>query len=288
MGGTKKSKHCGYVRPHAGHVWRDQNSKMDRKHWCAGTVEESRHVHVWDAANGPIMREREIDAPGLLEVASEPWNGPFECPCGQAVWLKNGRKVRTIKTEVRFPKADVMERTLALKAKLDRGEEFSEADKEEFQAIADALIEAFKPLVAAFQKMAEQVTEYLQSFLDKLDPDIARELHRLAQTYGEPVDTPVETIELRDAVTGEVIAEHVLGYDPIAATQHAATDIVEDAAQPLLAPEPSDPVEIAKRALREPFTAPFKVNMTHSDLERSADRAALDALLGDTLRRYRS
>lgn len=263
MGGKKKQKHCSYIKPHAPHVWTRANDEFtDAKTvWCPGVAQatEDRHVHIWDEVS-PIYRE------DLSKEFNDLWNGPFECPCGQSAWLKDGVKKRLIKTEVRFPAADVMERTMALKAKLDRGDEFTEEDKAELQAIADALVEAFKPLVAAFQKMAEQVVEYIASFLDRLDPETVRELHRLAQTYGEPAEAPVETIELRDAMTGEIIAEHVIGHDPIAATQHAATEIVEDALQPVLAPNPSDPVEVAKKALAEPFKEPFQLSLADGEM----------------------
>lgn len=295
MASKKPKKACPTAKPHQQHVWSGEVLKF----FCPG-VKSAEHVHVWDAASGPIMREREIDAPGLMEVVSEPWNGPIECPCGLAAWLTNGVKKRLVKTEVRFPNADVMERTLALKSKLDRGDELSEEDKAEFEAIAAALVEAFKPLVEAFQKMAEQVIEFLATFLDRLDPETVRELHRLAQTYGEHTDSPPETIELRDVVTGEVIAEHIIGHDPISATQHAATEIVEDSLQPLLAPDSTDPIEAARRAVAEPFKEPFHLSMADgemvgqtsmfedSPLAQAARRAAQDSLLGDTLRRYRS
>lgn len=269
MGGKKKTQTCGYIKPHPSHVWRNNKDgePLDAapKRFCPGVAQKSvnAHVHVWDAANGPIMREREIDAPGLLEVVSEPWSGPIECPCGLAAWLHDGVKKRDLPPkEVRFPHAEIMDRILALKSKLDRGEEMSEEDKAEFEAIAAALVEAFKPLVEAFQKMAEQVIEFLATFLDRLDPETVRELHRLAQTYGEHTEAPVETIELRDSKTGEVIAEHIIGHDPIAASQHINAPIVnQESVQPAIDPSSLlDPAIVAAhRSVREPFVRPFRI-----------------------------
>jgi len=263
MAHKKPQKHCNYIKPHPAHVWpADADARGVPKLWCTGTaVDPSRgpHVHVWDQT-GPVMRTTEETYAKVTVL----WQGVCECPCGQSAWLKDGRSKRAVKAkEVRFPKADAYERTLALKAKLDRDgpDAMSEEDKAELQEIADALIEAFTPLVQAFQKMAEQVMEYLMAFLDRLDPETVREMHRLAQTYGEHADSPVDTIELRDAETGKVIAEHIIGYDPIPSTQHAATDLVEDALQPNLAPNPHSIAEVARKAIAEPFNEPFHVNI---------------------------
>lgn len=301
MGGTKKQKHCGYVRPHAGHVWRDPKSKLDRKHWCSGTASDV-HVHIWDA--------------GVVRRDDFPVNGPAECPCGASAWLHNGVKKRSLKEgETRFPHADTYERILALKGKLDRGEEFTEADRAELAAIGQALMEAIKPLVEAIQKMFEQIGEYITAFLDQVDPVLIAELVEMSKANGEKPDH-VETVTLMG--DEGAIAEYVISHEPLAATQHAATEIVEDAVQPLVAPDPNDPVEVAKKAVAEPFKEPFHLNMADGEMigqphlhfdstdgeipapepgsilsgsgivQDAMRRAAQDSLLGDTLRRYRN
>lgn len=231
MGGTKRQKHCAYVKPHPSHTWKTLKHEGV---WCPGTAQtaENQHTHIWDAGVVKVGK-MDDDLEDLVPV-----NGAVECPCGKSAWLKDGRKVRSLAPkEARFPQADAYDRTMTLKTKLDKSgpEALSEDDKAELKAIADALVVAFEPMVKAFQKMAEQVMEYLQSFMDRLDPETVRELHRLAQAYGEPTERPAETIELRDALTGEVIAheEPIVwnGFTPLAADRHAATEIVEDSEQ---------------------------------------------------------
>ncbi len=275
MVSKKKSKACGYIKPHPSHIWKGEVLKF----FCQGVAQRDgfEHEHIWDnSAQGrtmPIMVNADVTPPRPYILYSprddsELWQGPVECPCGQSAWLTDGRKVRDLPPkEPRFPQVDVLDRIRALKAKLDKGgsDSLTEEDKAELKEIADAIVSAFQPLMESFQKMAEQLMEYLTAFLDSLDPDTVREMHRMAQVYGEHAETPAGTIELRDAATGEVIAEQVLGYDPIAAVNHNARAIAEDSLQEFIAPDLHDPVEIAKGAIAEPFKKPFHIEITPDD-----------------------
>lgn len=217
----KPVKQCATATAHPQHVW---SGEVGIKFFCKG-IAESAHVHVWDRQ----LPVRENYDHVMRVPYGDLVNGPFECRCGASAWLKDGRKKRDIKTEDRFPKADSFERITALKAKLDRGEEFTDEDKAELEAIANALMEALKPILAAFEKMYEQMAEFITSFLDKIDPVLMAQLVEMSKAHGEKPDR-VETVELMGS-DGRVIAEHIVSYDPISANQHAATDIVEDAEQ---------------------------------------------------------
>ncbi|QPX61926.1 hypothetical protein SEA_DANNYDE_82 [Microbacterium phage DannyDe] len=222
----KPLKACTYVLPHPQHVWTNNPTDKEEKFFCKGIAAPA-HVHIWDSPKGmPIMRAPDGQAYVLFSPYDEDgvyWQGPIECPCGASRWLKDGR------VEERFPHADSYERIVALKAKLDRGEEFTDEDKAELEAIAAALMEALKPILAAFEKMYEQMAEFITSFLDKIDPILMAQLIEMSKAHGEKPDR-VETVELMGS-DGRVIAEHIVSYDPISANQHAATDIVEDAEQ---------------------------------------------------------
>ncbi|QGH74033.1 hypothetical protein SEA_HIDDENLEAF_83 [Microbacterium phage Hiddenleaf] len=228
----KPLKACSYVLPHPQHVWTNNPTDKEEKFFCKGIAEPA-HVHIWDnPKNMPVMRAPDGKAYVLFSPYDEDgeyWQGPLECSCGASAWLKDGRKKRDLKTEDRFPKADSFERITVLKAKLDRGEEFTDEDKAELEAIAAALMEALKPILAAFEKMYEQMAEFITSFLDKIDPVLMAQLIEMSKAHGEKPDR-VETVELMGS-DGRVIAEHIVSYDPISANQHAATDIVEDAEQ---------------------------------------------------------
>ncbi|QLF84404.1 hypothetical protein SEA_KARATE_81 [Microbacterium phage Karate] len=246
MAHKKPLKACSYVLPHPQHVWTNNPTDKEEKFFCKGvaTPEELipaepkngdvvfaapgskiEHVHAWDAEPDKII----VRTGGF--GGAVPWQGPFECSCGKSRWLKDGRA-----TEERFPVADSYDRVMFLKAKLDRGEEFTAEDKAELEAIAAALMEALAPLIVAFEKMYEQMAEFITSFLDKIDPVLMAQLIEMSKAHGEKPDR-VETVELMGS-DGQVIAEHIVSYDPISANQHAATDIVEDSEQRLVEPEP--------------------------------------------------
>ncbi|AWY05177.1 hypothetical protein SEA_KRAMPUS_82 [Microbacterium phage Krampus] len=233
MAHKKPLKACTYVLPHPQHVWTNNPTDKEEKFFCKGIAEPA-HVHTWDnPKNMPIMRAPDGQAYVLFSPYDEDgeyWQGPFECSCGSSAWLKDGRKKRDLPAKAeRFPKADSYERIVALKAKLDRGEEFTAEDKAELEAIGTALIEAVQPLIKAFEKMYEQMAEFITGFLDQIDPVLMAQLIEMSKAHGEKPDS-VQTVEVRGS-DGSLIAEHIVSYDPIPANQHAATDIVEDAEQ---------------------------------------------------------
>ncbi|UAJ16176.1 hypothetical protein SEA_TINYMINY_86 [Microbacterium phage TinyMiny] len=252
----KKQRSCNYIKPHESHTWRRESGQAV---WCPGVVSKE-HVHMWDnGAHMPIMRDLSDGHAYVLhsryDDEGEYWQGAFECPCGKSAFLKNGRKMRIIKPGApveRFPNADHLTRLRELKEKLDAGgeEALTEEDKAELQALATALIEALQPLVAAFTAMAEAALAVMADFMDHIDKAELERLSRLAQAFGEKVETGPVPIQVVD-------------YDPMGASQHVATSIVEDALQPNLAPDPTDPVEVARKAIAEPFKEPFRI----SDLE---------------------
>jgi len=219
MGGKKKVQPCGYQRPHPQHV-------HDGK-FCKGMPMPKtgpHHRHAWEVGF-PVMRRNDGVVAGLGEPGS-PWQGPFECQCGQSAWLVDGRHARTIRREDRFPIADPMTRIMALKAKVDSGQELDEVDKAELEALADALIEAFKPMVEALRKLAEQAAEYIVAFLDKIDWVKMAELVEVSKAYGEKPDA-VETVTLMgDGM--EPIEVVVSGGESVPATAHVATQIASD------------------------------------------------------------
>lgn len=218
MGGTKKSKPCGYIKPHKEHVWEEQSPQPNvphrRKHFCKGIAqEEQKHVHIWDAAKGPIYHE------AVLKENASPWQGPFQCSCGMSRWLVDG------KVEVRFPIGEPMERIMALRAKLARGkEEWTDEDQAELERIGEALVEALQPLIDALQKIGEQMASYMQSFFDRIDPATLALMAELGKSVGEKPDA-VETVDLVTA-DGTVVDTQIVSYDPIAAVP--ATALLSD------------------------------------------------------------
>jgi hypothetical protein len=226
----KRQKHCGHIKPHKPHTW-DYEPKKSKypqveKVWCKGIG--NHHVHVWDANSYPIMRRPDGKVAALGEQGI-PVTGPFECVCGASAWLTNGYKKRDIVSESRFPEGDALIRIQALKAKLDRGDTLSDADQAELNAIADMLIETFRPMAEALVQLANQMAEYIAAFLDRIDYVKIAEMIELSKTYSGETPDAVETIQLTDG-NGEVISEHVIaGGDPFSANHHTA--IVSDEEQ---------------------------------------------------------
>jgi hypothetical protein len=230
----KRQKHCMHIKPHKAHTWEHVKQspipgavRTHEKVYCPGVGQH--HVHVWDANSYPIMRRPDGKVAALGE-AGVPVTGPFECVCGASAWLHDGYKKRDISGE-RFPLADPMERILALKAKLAAGKELDEADKKELNEIADALIEAFKPIAEALAKLAVQVGEYITAFLDRVDFVKIAEMVELSKAYGEKPDA-VETVTLMGD-NMEPVEIVVAGAEAVPASAHAAlpTEIVEDSLQ---------------------------------------------------------
>ena len=219
----KKLKHCGYIKPHSAHTWRDEKTAMAALTgalpprftlWCPGTAqasaEPSVHRHMWEVADGPIYRVLDtISVPAEREL----WNGPVECACGKSVWLKDGVR----ESVQRFPGADPMERILSLRAKVDRDgiEALSDEDRAELEAIGQALIVALKPLADAMAKIVEGMAKMVQNFLDALPSPLVAELAEAAKVVGEKPDE-VNTISLVNA-DGEVYKEVVLTPSPVRA-----------------------------------------------------------------------
>lgn len=223
---AKKSKPCGYIKPHPAHVYEHQSPMPyghREKRWCGGIgmEQQQQHRHTWETVEGPIYREG--TGSNVLEGATL-WTGPFECPCGKSVWLTDGVRKRDLPE--RFPKADIMDRIMALKGKLASGKELDDRDKEELQAMADALIAAMQPLIEAFGKMVAQVGEYLQAFFDSISPETWAQLSELAKAYGEKPDE-VATVELVD-FEGSVIDTVVVSAAPASAVN--AVSLQEDTA----------------------------------------------------------
>lgn len=261
---AKKTRACGYIKPHPSHVWTDTHKVAEIKNGrkTGEILEESRQVFCLGIAQGPIEEHKHIWEHGLPIRADvlqiDPmnpilFNGAFECPCGKTAWLKDGVKVRDIKggdTVIRFPNKDHMTRLQELKAKLDEGgeEALTEEDKAELQALATALIEALQPLVAAFQTMVEAALIVLADFIDHIDKEELERISRLVDAYGEkPEAEPVDV--------------QVVGYRPLTARELSYTAMAEDSLAPILAPDPTDHVEVARRAIREPFAEPFKLTV---------------------------
>lgn len=262
---AKKTRACGYIKPHPSHVWTDTHKVAEIKDGrkTGATLEESRSVFCLGISQGPIGDPHKhiwehglpIRAEGVSALDENPalYNGAFECPCGATAWLKDGVKARDVKggdPVLRFPKAEHMTRLRELKAKLDAGGEGSltEEDKAELQALAQALITALQPLVAAFQTMVEAALIVLKDFFDHIDMEELKRISRLVDAYGEkPEDEPVGV--------------QVVGYRPLTARELSYTAMAEDSLAPILAPDPTDPVEVARRAIREPFVEPFKLTI---------------------------
>lgn len=250
---AKRVAQCETTTPHQQHVWIQdyQDGGRINKFFCRG-VEAPEHVHVWDAIpDGQVIATKG----GFGGEGAAPWNGAFECPCGKTAWLKDGVHKRDVKSGdpvLRFPQAEHMTRLRELKEKLDAGgeEALTEEDKAELQALATALIEALQPLAAAFQAMAESAVAVMADFMDSIDKDTLETLARVAKAYGEKVDAAPVDIE-------------VMGYEPVTAASlsYSSTALVEDSIQPLLAPDHNDPVEVARRAVREPFLEPFSITV---------------------------
>lgn len=223
-GSERKQRHCGYNRPHQPHVYsgekeRDQGKAGARKYWCPGRAEataEAAHKHIWEHGL-PIRAEGELPGPD-----AKLFNGPFECPCGKSVWLKDG----VLESAQRFPHADALERIMALKAKLDSGgpDALDEADKAELEAIAADIIRILQPLMEQLQKMADMIIQMIQSFLDSLSPETVAYLAELGKSIGEKPDH-VDTIELRGS-DGHLIGMEVLTPSPISAVP--ATALLSD------------------------------------------------------------
>ena len=81
------------------------------------------------------------------------------------------------------------------------------------------------PLMEQLQKMGEMIVKMIQSFLDSLSPETVAYLAELGKSIGEKPDH-VDTIELRDSMTGEVMSTELLTPAPISAVP--ATAIVAD------------------------------------------------------------
>ena len=233
---AKKSKPCGYIKPHPAHVYEHQSSMPyghREKRWCGGIGMEQQqrttHVHVWDRPGELIFKPQHESVKFMLAdpgFEGDLWQGPFECSCGKSVWLTDGVRKRDLPE--RFPKADIMDRIMALKGKLASGKELDDRDKEELQAMADALIAAMQPLIEAFGKMVEQVGEYLQAFFDSISPETWAQLSELAKAYGEKPDE-VATVELVD-FEGSVIDTVMVTAAPASAVN--AISLQEDSAFP--------------------------------------------------------
>ena len=228
-GSERKQRHCGYNRPHTAHVYsgdktKEQSEGGARKYWCPGRAEataEAAHKHVWESDRDmPVMRGEDGKPYILFSPYDEnpTWEGPLSCSCGKSKLLKDGRYKP--KEAVRFPRADALERIMALKEKLDAGgpEALDEEDKAELEAIAADIIRTLQPLMEQLQKFADVIVKMIQSFLDSLSPETMAYLVALGKSIGEkPVS--VDTIELRDSMTGEVIATQLITPEPV----HAAS-----------------------------------------------------------------
>ena len=207
---AKKQKHCGYIKPHVAHTYdREHQSPQpgaarsyERKLWCPGVATataEAAHKHVWKSDRDmPVMRGED----GKPYIPFSPydenplWEGPLSCSCGKSKFLKDGRYKP--KETVRFPRADLLERIMALKAKLDAGglEAIDDDDKAELQAIADALVAAFEPLVKAFSDLAKTVGSYIQTFLDQTDPKTIALMVEMTKAYSGETPDAVDTVML--------------------------------------------------------------------------------------------
>lgn len=227
MGGKKPIRKCLTRTEHKPHVWRSEVQspqpgavRHEEKLWCPGvnaTTED--HVHQWDKG----VRIMEPTQPSV------PRTGPFTCTCGMSRWLFNG----VVKRELaeRFPHADAYDRILALRAKLARGkEEWNAADQAEFEAIGEALVAAFKPLVEAMQKMGEQVVEYMQAFFDRIDPAMLAQLAELAKAHGEKPDE-VNTVCIV-GLDGKVERELLITPPPVAAVNAMALQPDDEYVEP--------------------------------------------------------
>ena len=236
---AKKQKHCGYIKPHLAHTYdRERQSPQpgavrsyERRLWCPGVATakaEATHKHVWESDRDlPVMRGEDGKPYVLFSPYDEnpTWEGALSCSCGMSKWLKDGRyKPKKI---ARFPQVDGLERIMALREKLDAGgpDALDDDDKAELQAIAEDIIRTLQPLMEQLQKMGEMIVKMIQSFLDSLSPETVAYLAELGKSIGEKPDH-IDTIELRDSMTGEVMSTEVLTPSPISAVP--ATAIVSD------------------------------------------------------------
>lgn len=236
---AKKQRQCGYIKPHIAHAYdREESSAVERaagvgqrKLWCPGVATataEAAHKHVWENDRDmPVVRGEDGKPYILFSPYDENplWDGPLSCSCGMSKWLKDGRyKPKKI---ARFPHADGLERIMALKEKLDAGgpDALDDDDKAELQAIAEDIIRILKPLMDQLQKMADMIVKMIQSFLGSLSPETVAYLAELGKSIGEKPDS-VDTIELRDSMTGEFIATKLITPEPVHAVP--ATAILSD------------------------------------------------------------
>ncbi len=214
MGGKKKQRQCGYIKPHVAHTYdREASSAVERaagvgqrKLWCPGiatATAEAAHKHVWENDRDmPVVRGEDGKPHILFSPYDENplWDGPLSCSCGKSKFLTGGRYKP--KETVRFPRADPLERIMALKEKLDAGgpEALDEEDK------------------------ADMIVKMIQSFLGSLSPETVAYLAELGKSIGEKPDA-VDIIELRGAY-GQLIDTKLLTPSPISAVP--ATAILSD------------------------------------------------------------
>ena len=236
---AKKQRQCGYIKPHLAHIYDRERQppqpgavrSYERRLWCPGVATataEAAHKHVWENDRDmPVMRGEDGKPYILFSPYDENplWEGPLSCSCGKSKFLKEGRYKP--KETVRFPRADPLERIMALREKLDTGgpEAIDEEDKAELEAIAADIIRILKPLMDQLHKMADMIVKMIQSFLGSLSPETVAYLAELGKSIGEKPDS-VDTIELRDSMTGEVIATQLITPEPVHAAP--ATAILSD------------------------------------------------------------
>lgn len=237
---AKKQKHCGYIKPHTAHTYdREHQSPQpgatrsyERRLWCPGVATataETAHKHVWESDQDmPVMRGEDGKPYILFSPYDEnpTWEGTLSCSCGMSKWLKDGRYKP--KKTARFPQVDPMDRIMALKEKLDAGgpDTLDDDDKAELQAIADALVAAFEPLVKAFSDLAKTVGSYIQAFLDQTDPKTIALMVEMTKAYSGETPDAVDTVTLYgdDGFIDEIVVSG--GYSP-----RPAVGIVSDEEQ---------------------------------------------------------
>jgi len=155
----------------------------------------------------------------------------------------------------------MMERMTELKAKLDAqasdGEEpsLTAQEQEDLDQIVQSVMEAVKPLMAAFRDLVEHFVEWMGDFVNST---AWTELANLSMSVGER-ESQVETIEVVDT-DGNVVAVHPITPVPAAAQDHVSLNVASPLVQPVL--DHRSPTDMAiERSLARPFTDPLHIGL---------------------------
>jgi hypothetical protein len=165
------------------------------------------HQHVWERPE-PVYQKLNGKLAKLGETGV-PWNGPFECICGQSIWLTDGRP----------GKEDPVIRLAKYKAKLDAGEELTEEELADLKEIGEAMVQALNQFIEALAPFIKQVADFLADFWANL-PEYLKD--HLVQLRDIELDIePIQTVDLVDPA-GNILDTINITPPPLGVTQIVA------------------------------------------------------------------